>query len=172
MSTLSVGGSLLPAEYLRRILNYDPETGAFTWAEKIARKVVVGSVAGSLNHHGYIHISIGGRPYPAHRLAFVYMTGEWPVGMLDHRDTNKSNNAWANLRPATTSQNAMNTRRRSDNVSGFKGVCWRRAKGKWQARIKIHGSTRTLGSYDTPEAAHEAYVAAAKVVHGEFARAS
>lgn len=88
----------------------------------------------------------------------------------DHRDGDGLNNRRANLRNATKSQNMHNARLRADNTSGFKGVCWNKRSGKWEARIRLHGKQNHLGMHATPEAAYEAYCQAANRLHGEFAR--
>lgn len=98
------------------------------------------------------------------------MTGDWPPDDVDHRDLNKANNKWTNLRLATRSQNVANGARRTDNRSGFKGVT--RRGNKWEARIRAGGLLHYLGLFETTEAAHEAYCAAAAKLHGEFARAA
>jgi hypothetical protein len=72
------------------------------------------------------------------------------------------------LRTATPSQNSANRRRPQNNRSGFKGVFAYR--GKWRATISKNGKSVLLGTYPTPQAAHAAYVAAARKLFGEFAR--
>lgn len=156
---------------LRRILNYDPETGIFTWAEKTSRKVMVGAIAGCLNKAGYIVIGIGGKLYYAHQLAWLYQTGEW-LPRVDHRDCDGSNNRWINLRPATAQQNALNSRRAVSNTSGFKGVSWHKGAGKWSAYIILDGKKRHLGLHQRAEDAHAAYLAAATAVQPQFVRAA
>lgn len=160
---------MLDAEYLREILDYEPETGAFTWKKKIASKVVVGTTAGGVYTLGYVVIGIGGRIYYAHRLAWLYMTGNWPA-QVDHRDGDKANNMWANLRLATSQQNALNSKRPRTNTSGLKGVSWHKAAKKWAAAITIDGRATHLGLYEDAELAHAAYMAAASTVQPEFAR--
>lgn len=87
---------------------------------------------------------------------------------IDHKDGNPLNNQRGNLRSATKSQNAMN--RKSNNKLGFKGVTYSKAAQRWQAQIQANGKKRYLGSFDTPEEAHEAYCEAANEHFGEFAR--
>ena len=109
---------------------------------------------------------------PNHREVRMHRTimGE-PDGMdVDHCDGDGLNNRRANLREATRKQNTHNQRTRSSNTSGFKGVTWHKAGGKWQAQIMMDGRKRHLGLFDTPEAAHEAYVSASKDLHGNFGR--
>jgi hypothetical protein len=88
---------------------------------------------------------------------------------IDHKDRDTLNNQKANLRPCTTSQNGANCKRRETNTTGFKGV--RRNGSRYMARIKVNGRELYLGTYDTPEEAHQVYMAAARKYFGEFARA-
>lgn len=89
---------------------------------------------------------------------------------MDHRNLIADDNRIANLRLATTSQNAGNRKRRRDSKSGFKGVGWHKTKGRWYARIGLHGRRKTIGYFEEPHVAHEAYVKAAIETFGEFAR--
>lgn len=155
----------------KRILDYDPETGVFTWIKKTSKKVVVGSPAGSHIKSGYLVIGINGRLYYAHRLAFLYMEGAIP-DLIDHKDGDRSNNAWSNLRPATSQQNVLNAKLASNNTSGRKGVSWHRGAGKWSAYIILDGKKRHLGLHDDVEGAHAAYMVAASQAQPDFARAS
>lgn len=93
---------------------------------------------------------------------------------VDHIDGNKSNNRIDNLRPASVSQNAWNSKKRVNNTSGYKGVSFN-APGRerpWMASIGVNGKRKTIGRYETAEEAHQAYCAAAQALHGEFARAA
>ena|SRR3990167_6112314 len=156
-------------ERLRGLLHYDSDTGVFTWRVN-RRRVKTGDIAGTVNAQGYVQICIDGRLYLAHRLAWLYVHGEWPSGDLDHWDTNRANNVIGNLRPATNSQNQANSRQRRDNTSGYKGVCWDKRCHRWVAGIYVDGRRRHLGRFDTPEAGHAAYCNAASEYFGEFAR--
>ncbi len=158
------------ADRLRELLSYDPSTGLFTWLLSTGNRAPVGAVAGSVGK-GYVDIRIDQRLYKAHRLAWLYMTGEWPEQQIDHRDLNRANNRWDNLRVATNSQNHANTRAQSNNRSGFKGVSWSKAANKWMAQIVRDRCHTYLGLFDTPEDAHAAYCVAAERLFGEFARA-
>jgi hypothetical protein len=162
----------LTQERLRELLRYDPKTGEFRWLQPPSYVVKRDDVAGSLNKTtGYWLIHIGGRNYKAHQLAWLYMTGEWCRPMIDHRDCDRANNRWKNLRRATFSANAANRGRPRTNASGFKGVHQRRDSGKWRAQIWKNGRAIYLGQFPTPEEAHQAYVAKARELFGEFARA-
>ncbi len=164
----------LTQERLKELLSYDPLTGVFLWRVKLSNKNP-GDVAGC-KKRVYIVISIDDVIYRAHHLAWLYMTGEWPNPFVDHRDLNKHNNVWTNLREATKSQNMANVGIIKSNKSGLKGVSRYRAGesyGKpWQACIGKDGKSRHLGHFATKEEAHAAYVAAAENLFGEFARAA
>lgn len=157
---------MLTADRLREVLDYDPDTGFFTWRVSNGRRAIKGHEAGFIHAKGYRRIKIDGRLYEAHRLAFLYVTGEWPEHGVDHRDMDPSNNAWGNLRPATPSQNAANSIRAGRDLP--KGVT--HVRGGYQAKISARGEAIYLGTYATPSAAHGVYAAAARDLHGEFAR--
>lgn len=160
----------LTQERLRELLDYDPETGVFR--NKVARSnVPAGSVAGSLTQSGYVRISVDDVSYRAHRLAWLWMTGEWPRAFVDHRDTDKANNRWSNLREASKSQNGANRPVQANSRSKLKGAHFTKANGKWMSLIQHHGRKLYLGYFPTAEEAHAAYAAAAKNIYGEFARA-
>lgn len=108
--------------------------------------------------------------YKVHRLIFLWHHG-WLPAEVDHSDTKKGNNRISNLRPAGKSENAWNVGARKNNTSGYKGVTWSKAYGKWQSQIQVRGKRRYLGLFDDPAKAHAAYVEAARQQHGEFARA-
>ena len=161
----------LPLERLREVLHYDPETGVFIWLIRSAQKIKIGDIAGSLHKAGgYIYIRIGNFRYRAHRLAWLYMTGEWPEGEIDHRDLNRSNNRFNNLREATRQQNSANGPMRSTNTSGVKGVCWNKKSEKWLAQIGAEGKHFYLGEFDTLQEATRVRQAAAERLHREFMR--
>ena len=156
------------AERVREAFDYDPETGIFVWKKKIGRKVVVGKVAGSLSKVlGYVLIGMDGSSYGAHRLAWLYMTGEWPA-ITDHINGVKSDNRFANLRSCNSAENNRNRPIRKDNRAGFKGVKACR-NGTYQASITHNRERHYLGTFRTPEEAHSAYCEAAKRMCGEFA---
>jgi hypothetical protein len=124
--------------------------------------------AGAVSRAGYRAISLDGRGYRAGRLAWFWMTGTWPKNDVDHKNLNPDDNRWDNLREATRSQNIANQRGPSGTATGIKGVY--PYKDRYRARIKKDRKLYHLGVFDTPEAAHAAYVEAAKRLHGEPAR--
>ncbi|MGE7415447.1 HNH endonuclease [Methylobacterium tarhaniae] len=159
------------AEYL----TYEPETGLFRWrieTPAARRRIFPGDVAGTLKD-GYIQIKLYGVLYRAQHLAWLFMTGDWPDPELDveHRDRNRANNAWSNLRQATRSQNNMNASIRADNTSGCKGVGLRKDTGKWYARIKVDRRVLLLGEFNDYDKAVAVRRAAERRHFGEFAAA-
>lgn len=154
-------------ERVRELLNYDPDSGLFTWRANRSNQVKAGDIAGTLNPNGYVQIFIDGKGHPAHRLAFLVMNGEYPPNDTDHINNVKSDNRWVNLRLATRSQNMANKLNKATNTSGKKGVYLRR--GKWCARIQFDGKRYHLGFHATKETAWDFYVGAARLIFGEFA---
>jgi hypothetical protein len=158
---------MITAEHLRELLNYDPATGVFIWKER-RKGVRVGAVAGSIYSTGYRAIKIDQRHYLAHRLAWLYVRGEWPIVDIDHINRQRADNRITNLRPATRSQNQANVPIWRTSSSGYRGVT-RRRSGRWGAGINAHGRRIELGTFGTPEEASAAYRAAAVAHYGKFA---
>ena len=156
---------------LKEILDYDPETGVLRWRVQQAR-MKAGDIAGSTTDTGYWRISIDGRVFKAHRIIWKFMTGEDPPAEVDHVDTIGLNNRWSNLRLASSSQNKANARLRSDNTSGLKGSSWHKQIKRWISYIHKDGKRHHLGTFDSAQDAHAAYLIAATRMHGEFARAA
>lgn len=158
-------------EQLKMLLEYFPEIGEFRWKIQKGSRALVGSIAGTLcKDKGYIRIDVLGKQYPAHRLAWLYMTGEWPKNHIDHKNLSKVDNRWINLREATPSENKANSKIRPDNTSGFKGVS--KFGKKWKAQCSANGIHTYLGLFDTPELASLAYQSFAAVAQGEFFRSN
>lgn len=161
----------LAAAEARRLLRYEPDTGIFRWRVD-TKNTAAGDIAGSRHSRGYWHIKINRRLYMAHRLAWLWVTGEWPVAHVDHINGKRSDNRFANLRVATNSENARNSRIRTNNACGYKGVHFKKRLNKFVAQINVDGRVQHLGVFGTAADAHAAYWNAAKEHFGEFARAS
>ena len=153
----------LTAEYLRSILNYDQETGIFTWKVRTANRVKVGDAAGCPDGGGYLRIKVQSRLYRAHRLAWLHTHGVWPKGELDHINRNRSDNRVSNLRDISHKQNLQNSGKRSDNTSGHTGVYWYKPYSKWRALIMHNYKLIHLGYFSILEEAIAARKAAEKL---------
>ena len=138
---------MLTVERLKELLHYEPLTGIFTWRVRRGFRATVGTVAGYIDDDGYVCITIECRRYRAHRLAWFYMTGDWPDPECDHEDTNKINNRWLNLRQATGSQNQANVATWGHNTSGHKGVSWHKKNKQWSVNIKKNGKQAYIASF-------------------------
>lgn len=137
----------LTQEYLRSVLSYDRDSGLFTWTKRVAARVRVGDVAGSLSE-GYVQIRVLGKSRKAHRLAWLYMTGKLPDHPIDHINGVRSDNRWANLREAPGSLNNQNLKRAYKNSStGLLGVY--RKGDSWMSKISHNGKEYYLGLFDT-----------------------
>jgi len=157
---------MITAEELRTIVRYEPGTGDFLWLQGYGRRK-----AGELApKRPYVRFKFNGKMYLAHRLAWLYVYGEWPKEFLDHINGDPSDNRISNLREATPLQNCANRRIHRDNKSGLKGVC-QIESGKFMASIQEAGKQRYLGVFDSAKAAHQRYFEEAIRIHGEYARA-
>jgi HNH endonuclease len=156
------------------VLNYEPETGYFIWKPRLHDKRwtrrYAGKKAGVIESSGYRQIKVCGRYRMAHRLAWLVITGKWPSEWLDHRNRDRDDNRFDNLREATKSQNHAN--RKGYSNTGLKGASRRASTGKFTSNISKNGKCHWIGTFDTAEEAHAAYAAAAAKHHGAFARAA
>lgn len=155
---------------LKELLHYDPETGVFTWiAAPGGRKDLIGRVAGAVNTPGYVVIRCDDKLHLAHRLAWLYVNGEWPSSGLDHINRTRTDNRISNLRVASQHQNGANTSLNRNNKSGVKGVSWSGRRNKWLAQITVNRENTFLGYFSDRNEAAAAYAAAAKQRFGDFA---
>lgn len=170
---------------VRALFNYDPETGLMMWRERpredfaterswrIFHSRFSGKPAGSISKFGrgmYRGVHLDGRMYLMHRLIWLYVTGRWPMPYIDHKNLDGTDNRWTNLREASHSQNCINRPRQARTKAGLKGVRKNIKSSRFSARIGVNGIQLYLGTFDTPDEAHAAYLAAATAHHGEFAR--
>ncbi len=149
---------------LKEVLHYDPKTGLFTRRVKTSNSIAVGMPAGHLHSSGYRIISVGGELRRAHRLAWLWMTGSWPSGQIDHINGRRHDNRFCNLREVTAQLNTQNLKSAQvNNKTGLLGVT---AHGpSWRATITVGGKQRTLGSFPTANLAHVAYLKAKRAEH-------
>lgn len=157
----------MTAEELRRFLSYNPTSGEFHWLETRGGIALAGSPAGWVTQHGYRQITIKLKKYYAHRLAWLYVHGDWPSQVIDHINGDPLDNRIENLRAVDQAHNMSNISRRTNNKSGFKGVSWSKRDKTWRAYLSIKRKTVALGSFRSPEEAYEAYCVAAKEHYGE-----
>lgn len=177
--------TILPTQaYLNECFEYDELTGSLTWKKRPLRHFrnahgmntfnsqYSSKAAGSPNKRGYVIVCIDGKRFLAHRVIWKLMTGEEPVALIDHRDTDASNNRWLNLRQATVQQNGFNRGCPANSRTGRKGVSWDARRKKFFACISVNGKTKGIGRFDTESEAQEAYRRAAESLHGDFANLS
>lgn len=153
----------LTQERLKSVLNYNPVTGEFV-------RLKNGEVAGGVHSTGYRHIKVDGKVYKAHRLAFLFMTGEIPV-QVDHINRVKDDNRWNNLRPATQQENNYNCSNRQGTVSGLRNINWHAGTQSWMVRVRDKKISRYLGLFKDLELAEFVASEARAKYHGEFATA-
>lgn len=158
---------MVTRERLKQLMTYTPESGEFRWIKTRARGAMRGQVAGRIANTGYMVIGVDGALYTAHRLAFIYMTGDAPK-TIDHINRIKTDNRLENLRATNRQMNAMNMKKKK-SASAYKGVTPH--GDRWRAKISFGGKTRHLGIFNAEIDAHAAYMHAAKSVAGHFATA-
>jgi hypothetical protein len=150
-------------QMIRKKLFYNQEEGIFYWT-KDAHKHLVGKMAGTLSKKGRIQIVLNRKSYLAHRLAWLYVNGEEPNGQIDHINGNPLDNSFSNLRLVDSRTNSENRRKANrNNISGFLGV---RKNGKnWSAKICVNGQEICLGTFVSPELAHQKYIETKRTLH-------
>jgi hypothetical protein len=158
---------ILTQDELKQYLHYEPSTGQFTRIKKV-RGANLGEIAGGINKVGYNVISVKHKLYYAHRLAWLYMNGEWPNPHIDHINRVKHDNRFCNLRECNDLQNHKNSNKHRDNVSGYIGVSWCKEKKKWLAKATLDGKQKFLGRYDDISLAVQARHEFCKENYGAF----
>jgi hypothetical protein len=151
---------MITQKELKELLQYNENTGIFTWLCDRGTNKVKNKIAGSIHSDGYIIIRINRKEYLAHRLAWFYVYREWPKGQIDHINGIKNDNRITNLRNVTNRENCQNyTIHRNGKLVG---ATYKKAKNKWQSQIQINGKAKHLGLYNTEQEAHEAYLLKAR----------
>jgi hypothetical protein len=162
---------MLTRDYVKSILNYDPDTGEFTWKISPKFNVNIGDKAGG-NHNGYCRVSIKNKKYLTHRLAWLYVYGEFPDTHLDHINGDRGDCRISNLRKANYITNGYNRARPKNNTSGIKGVVWDKSANKWKVSIGVNGNKVYIGLFEDIELAELVATEARRKYHGEFANDS
>lgn len=140
-------------DQLKSILYYHQDSGVFYWRISSNMRIKPWDTAGKFDSDGYLQIRFAGKDYKAHRLAWLYVNGEFPNCQIDHINGIRKDNRICNLRTATIKQNAENRRISKKNTSGFRGVTLQKRTGKWQAQMTHNGKMLYLGLHSTPEEA-------------------
>lgn len=153
----------LTAARLRELYSYDRETGLFTPVHDLPGRRKIGTA----NKRGYLRINIDNRPQYAHRLAWLYMHGSWPKGVIDHINGNPSDNRACNLRDVTLAENSQNERmaRPNNKSAGLLGVTKCKNSDRYFSRVTLSGKSIYVGCFRTAREAHEAYLAVKREVH-------
>lgn len=158
-------------ERLREAFSLEAD-GSLRWKIRPSNRVKVGHIAGTVGQNGYIYIRLDDSLQLGHRMVWAIAHGEWPSQSIDHINCNRADNRIENLRLADFTQQFANVKRKRNNTSGFKGVSVDKRSGKFIAQIHRHGKHYHLGLFTSAEEAHRRYVAVAKAMFGEFARAA
>lgn len=161
---------VLTQEGLRQIFRYDPESGIVTRISRTSNRIRLGDAVGTLHRTGYLTVEIMGKQYPLHRIIWMMVEGKWPAQQIDHKDTDRANNRWANLREATNGQNTCNQKLRVTSKTGLKGVSFVSTKKKYKATIGLNNKDIHLGFHDCKACASFAYQIAADTHFGTFSR--
>lgn len=169
-----VTGKEVTSAVLRQVIGYNPDSGEFRWLERPGdhgwTRKNAGKVAGYLDTSvNYLRIGMYGERFFAHRLAWLFMMGEWPIHHVDHINGDRTDNRWNNLRSATQTENNHNVGLRRNNTSGVKGVSWDAERSRWFASITVNGKSKGLGRYEEFDDAVAARKKAEAEYHGAFA---
>lgn len=157
-------------EYVKSVIDYDPETGKFYWKKSLRGGAVKGRECFNEINGGYYRGSVGGIRLKAHAVAWAIENGFWHAGLLDHINGDRLDNRISNLREATHKQNAWNRKGRN-TTSVYKGVYWFKRDSKWKVSIGgLDGKKIHLGMYTDEVEAAKAYDCAARILYGEYAR--
>jgi HNH endonuclease len=148
---------------LKSIVNYNADTGIFTWKVRASNASKVGDLCGTLMSIGYIRLTIKWEMILAHRAAWLYVYGQMPSGDIDHINGVRSDNRIVNLRDVPRRLNLQN---RAPSKDGrLLGTHFCKSSGKWIAQIQVDGKKKRLGTFTSEIEAHNAYVREKRAVH-------
>jgi hypothetical protein len=150
---------------LKELLHYNQDTGDFTWKVTLSKKIKTSDIAGWTASNGYRYVCIDYKAYLTHRLAWLYIKGEFPKNDIDHINGDKRDNRIINLRECTRRQNCQNKISKENSTSKYLGVCWNKQRNKWIAQIMFNYKCKYLGLFETEEEAYAAYCEAKKQLH-------
>lgn len=143
---------MITQKYLKEKVEYNSLTGNFVWINATKSNINLnGTKAGSVNGNGYLQVTISGKIYQNHRLAFLYMTGSMPNEQVDHIDHQKTNNVWSNLRLASRKENSQNRPLQVNSKCSCFGIRYIKSTNKYAARIGVNKKEIFLGSYNLYE---------------------
>lgn len=161
---------MITQKELKYYLTYDENTGNFYRNVSNNTRHLVGEIAGWLSKEGYKKLSLLGKTYSQHRLAWLYTYGEFPKQVIDHINGNPADNRIVNLRECTRNQNNYNCKLRKDSSSKIKNVKWNKFHKKWQVAIRVDKKEKHMGYFDDEELAELVAIEARERYHKEFAR--
>ena len=159
---------MITQQQLKSLFYYDKLNGIFICIKPVG-KLKQGNIVGNKNHDGYVRLKINYKSYQLHRLAWLYVYGEFPKNEIDHINGIRYDNRIENLREATSSENARNKNASPRNTSNFKGVTYHKKSNKWQAQASHNNKAHYLGLFESKEMAYKEYCNFVKNNHGDFA---
>jgi hypothetical protein len=159
---------MITQEELKELLNYNSETGVFTWKVSPARQVFSGDIAGTKRKDGYIQIKVKNKLILSHRLAWIYMYGYLPK-YIDHINGQRDDNRIINIREVSNQQNSLNSKISKNNTSGIKGVYWDKSRNKWTVRLSIDGKCKFFKRFDDIDLAKLVIEEVRNKYHGKYA---
>jgi len=159
---------MITQEELKELLNYDQDTGIFTWKVSPARQVSSGDIAGTKRKDGYIQIKVDNELILSHRLAWIYMYGYLPK-YIDHINGQRDDNRIINIREVSNQQNSLNSKISKNNTSGIKGVYWDKSRNKWVAKLFVNGKCKFCKRFDDMDLAKLVIEEVRNKYHGKYA---
>jgi hypothetical protein len=163
-------GANMDQAYFLQYFHYDPKTGQLTWAVSRSNQIQAGTPINTISTSGYIVVQLLGKFLYCHRIAMIMAGIDLkPTDCVDHINGVRTDNRIVNLRIATNSQNAQNSKLRKHNQSGLKGAKLLQ-NGRYGSRIILNKKEYWLGTYATAQEAHEVYKKASMRMHGDFGR--